>query len=367
MALAFLGLVLLVNALFTLTTVPLLQASLLAAGIILAAAAVRWSGDPARCARALAPILAIAAAPVTVAITVILLARAGTVDLSSDWAWPSLCRYGLALGIIVAACGATLERRRAEWALRGLTAAAGMMAVVVIGHDLGGATFLGELGQGLRAGFDTIVALGVVLSAAVSMNALERRDPRSAALLARRVERLVPAVLAFASCAFAIGYFHDDALPMATAAGLGLFGLIVAVRRIGVGTWLGQGVLVIGGLAVTLVAVSLSLSGAVSARVAVDQSAEPIGWIGRAVLDFLPIAVAGVLLHGALRRRRDASFAAAAAACVLILMIRAHQDTSLFDLGPMAFAALVLGLGVAQRDGRPGRVPARAPDGGGPS
>jgi hypothetical protein len=333
---------------------------------------------------------------------------AGRISIDPGMTILAIGQFLLGVGVTIAAMALTLDRQKAEWALSALVLVTATMALIVVGHDLSGATFLGEMGHGTRSAFDTASAFGVVLSLATADLAIERyetRGSRAGMSIANLVERLSGALVALVLCAFAVGYFLRGPLPFATACGAATFVLLILVRRLGGSPWIGWSV-----GAAALIAVSMVVAGqwgaggaplpirfsgqspsglAATARMLADASwvgtgagtftmlqgayrdvvdpvlAEPPTFaagltieLGRAA-PWVAIALAGwaaaLLVRGSLRRGRDSFYAAAAAGCLVVSVIAAFDDAGSRQPGTMVLTALVLGLGLSQRESRTAR------------
>lgn len=405
----------------------LMGALMLAVGFGLAIiVAARRPGETVRLRRALTPALPLALLPVVCIIVQLVpvpgLAHPIWASAASALGAPvhasitidpgatvvALCTWLLALALVTSSAAATINRERAEWTLAALAVATAALAVVVVSHDLSGATFLGELQGQTRAAFDTVSALGVVTTLAYADLVFERyetRHRRGALSTIALIERLSLAVVALLACAFAVGFFRGGVMLVAAVSGAATFALVVVVRRMGGSLWLGGGLAAAG--FVVLVMSLAALGGARDAPLAirfaevahsrfdatqrlladVTATGSGAGTAARVLsayqdgaargmpgapttaatlaIEFGPAApwiallmaamVAALLIRGALGRGRDSFYSAAAAGSVVTLAIGAFHDASLLGLGPMVLACLVLGLGLAQRLGQHSR------------
>ncbi|MFL9828162.1 hypothetical protein [Rhodoplanes sp. SY1] len=329
-----------------------------------------------------------------------------TIDLGGTVV--ALCTWLLALALVLTSAAATIDRGRAEWTLATLAGGTAAMALVVVSHDLSGATFLGELQGRTRAAFDTAAALGVVTALAYADLVFERyetRHRRGAMSTVALVERLSLALVALFVCVFAIGFFRGGVMLVAALSGAATFALVVVVRRMGGIVWLGWGLAAAAAVVVVMSLAALggvrdaplairfaevapgrfdaaqrliadatatgtgagttarvlssyqegAVSGLPGAPTTVAALAIELGTAAPWIALLMAAVIAGLLIRGALKRGRDSFYAAAAAGCVVTLAIGAFHDASLLGLGPMVLACLVLGLGLAQRLGQSSR------------
>ena len=326
----------------------------------------------------------------------------GSISVAPGMTLLALGHLLTSIGIGFATMALTIDRRRAELCLMVLTMVTGLMALTIILHDLGGFTFLGELSQGVRASYDAAAALGIVLGLATADLAVERFETRRQAGMtaARLVERLAFAFETLLVSVIAVGYFQADALWIGPLAGAATFGLVVLLRRVNVGPWVGLGVAAAAAVALVMVIVGPagfarsdialrfakpSTEVGVIARVLDDapmlgtgagtfatvialypetqtpsarastaaaivsvEFGSPLFWLAGILAMFL----AGTLLRGAFARGRDSFYATAAGACVIIMLLQALRDSSL--LGPVmtVMAPVVVGLGFGQSTSR---------------
>jgi uncharacterized membrane protein YjjP (DUF1212 family) len=76
------------------------------------------------------------------------------------------------------------------------------------------------------------------------------------------------------------------------------------------------------------------------------------GYLGICLLAAIFAQLFVVLWRGAFNRGRDAFFGSAAAACLVTILCESFCDASLTDATFQIFAAIVIGLGLAQTVGR---------------
>jgi hypothetical protein len=322
----------------------------------------------------------------------------GSISVDPGATLLALGHFLTSVGIGVATMALTIDRRRAELCLLVLTMVTSLMALTIILHDLGGFTFLGELGQGVRASYDAAAAVAVVLGLTAADLAVERFETRRQAgmTLPRLIERLAFALETVLVSAIAVAYFQTDALWIAPLAGAATFGLVVMLRRINVGPWVGLGVAAAAAAALAMAIVGSggfdksevalrfarpSVEATATARVLDDapllgtgagtfaavhalypdrQAASARTSTAGAILSvefgrpffwlagFLAVALAGVLVRGAFARGRDSFYAAAAGACVVVMLLQALRDASLLGPAMTVLAPITIGLGLGQ-------------------
>jgi hypothetical protein len=335
----------------------------------------------------------------------------GSISVSPGATLVALARYFSAFGLFFIATAVTIDRQRAELVLFMLAGISALLAVLLIVHDLGGFVFLGELSSvGRRAGLTSAATLGTVLTAAMTVYALERyetRRNRGDFGFASFVTIVASSLGAFAVCWIAIAFFTSNAAIFAAATGVGTFVLIVGFRRLGLGPRLGY-VLAVIAVAVPLSLIAHDLLGgerdialrfdmtetqpslATAQRIIADT-----GWLGSGAGTFtalLPIyqdtpdavsrpsapttasalvielgrpalwivviaALAAIawLIRGALQRGRDSFFAATGASAGVVLLVEAFCDASLLASTTIIIAAAILGLALSQSVSRSSR------------
>jgi hypothetical protein len=326
----------------------------------------------------------------------------GSISVAPGMTLLALGHLLTSIGIGFATMALTIDRRRAELCLLFLSMVTGLMALTIILHDLGGFTFLGELGQGVRASYDAAASCGVVLGLATADLAVERFETRRQAgmTVPRLIERLAFAVETLLVSTIAVSYFQIDAMWIAPLAGTGAFGLVVLLRRVNVGPWVGVGVAAAAAVATVMAligsagfdnsAVALrfgrpSLETAAITRILDDapvlgtgagtftainalypemqsssartsttaailsvEFGRPFFWLA----GLLAMVLAGALVRGAFARGRDSFYAAAAGACVLIMLLQALRDASLLGPAMTVLAPVIIGLGLGQSTSR---------------
>jgi hypothetical protein len=335
----------------------------------------------------------------------------GSISVDPGATLVSFTRYLSACGVFFIAAAVTIDRQRAETVLFWLAAITTLMATLLIVHNLGGFTFLGETSSvGPRASISAAAILGTVLTAATVICSIERFETRGSRVDVSRtiyVITIISALFGFAVCWIAILFFMSSPATFAAACGVGTLLLIFGYRRLGLQSWLG--------FIFATVAVALPLS--LLARTAMtDRFDWPLRfaadaprslikilqrmisdtpWLGSGAgtfADLLPIyqsggeaviapiapttaaglvielgypalylivvvatAAAAWFVRGALIRGRDSFFPAAGASCVVALLIEAFFDASLATSPIIIIAVAALGLGLSQRESRTSR------------
>jgi hypothetical protein len=299
----------------------------------------------------------------------------------------------------------TIDRRRAELTLFGLCAFTTLMAAFLIGYDLIGGKLLNVSGG--ADGRDAVVsaaALGVVMAAATLDYAIERLETRGTRYFSRAGGLvLVLPILALVVCVAAVAFFSPAPMIFSTFTALTLFLIVLAVRRLGVGTWwtwTGAALAILLPAAIAIsqarlpradIVLQFALDATSPAVTAAERMLADTGWLGNGAGSFdtlLPLyqtaatggpqsvptsataialgwgrpaligfilaafALTAMLLHGSLDRGRDSFYPAAAASGVVLVLFEAFLDDSLLGTMTAIVVAVLLGLGCAQRISR---------------
>lgn len=308
-----------------------------------------------------------------------------------------------AAGFVSAAVG--VDRGRAEALLFALTAAAVMIALIVLTHDL----FFPSLSFSpiTREQAVECVAMGAIIASAACIRTFERHETRrsspsrSASVL---VTTFAASVAALAICAVALFLSGAREVLIATGCGLAALASVVIIRRFGLGA-LGITVFVVPviGVAMLLFASypiergkSLLLAFAitspesrtsVSERVLDDApllgtgagtfaavaplyremdnprsgpvaSTTAATWaieLGRPMLALIAAVTVGFaisLLRASLQRGRDSFYSAMGGSCLVTLLLLSFSNASLLGNVPGLIAAVVLGVSIAQSKSR---------------
>ena len=334
----------------------------------------------------------------------------GSISISPGSTLVGLARYLTACGLFLVAASVSVDRQRAETLLFALAGLATALAALRIIHDVGGFVFLGEISSiGRRATLTSGAVLGTVLSAALAVFAIERRETRGNRgdfSPTHFVVTLASAISGFIICWLAILLFMSKPAMFAALTGTATFVLIIGFRRLGLGPRMGY-VLAAVAIVVPLSLISHDLlastpdlalrfdteearsvinlaqriiadttwqgAGAfaglmpiyrdapniINLAVAPTTAAEILVDLGRPALWFITLAGAAAavwLIHGALARGRDSFYAAAGASCVIVLLIEAYFDASLLTSTTLVLAASALGLALAQSVSRTTRT-----------
>ena len=325
----------------------------------------------------------------------------GSISVDTGATLLALCRYVSVVAIIFLATAVAIDRQQAGWLLTALTIVTTIIAVIVIGHELGAFSLNKNLGTDAR---DSI-ALGTVLSTATAIRTFERHETRR-----RRAEIstagftffLLASLFSFATCWIAISFNATGPLIFAITCGLATLIIVVSIRRLGLGSWGCSAIIATAMVAViSIVVVHLptrttdltlafvthgplvSITGHIladgtwigtgagtfaallpiyrdvddltagsaapstAAAIAVEMG-RPFLWTAVAVAS----AAAMFLLRGSLRRGRDSFYPAAGASCIVVLAVLSFINAGLFGATTAIIAPAILGLALAQSRGR---------------
>ncbi len=324
----------------------------------------------------------------------------GSVSVDIGATAMALARYLSFVGVALLATAVTLNRDRAEAVLVGLTVVTVLIAVVVAISEIFGMGGLAAREEALDC-----ACLGVIFSAACIMLVYERHETRGAkpgqSPSKFRFSALA-SLSAFLICTIAVVAARSGSLIFAASCGLVMFGAVILVRRLDLGRW-GAGAIGVTASVIALAlvtgaagnssdprlafvkkdAASLELTqriladapflgdgaGAFVSVLPIYQSANPRPGEHEAVTaaaqlsiemgrPMLWYAVAAatiallVLLRGASIRGRNSFYPAAGAACVAVLIVQAFINTGPFGTALPVLGGAILGLGLAQSQGR---------------
>ncbi|MGA7972152.1 MAG: hypothetical protein WCA36_05030, partial [Pseudolabrys sp.] len=159
----------------------------------------------------------------------------GSISISPGASLVGFARYLTAGGLFLVAAAVSVERQRAETVLFALAGLATALAALRIIHDVGGFVFLGEISStGNRATLTSGAVLGTVLSAALAVFAIERRETRGNRgdfSPTHFVVTFASAISGFIICWLAILFFMSKPAMFAALTGVGTFILIIGFRR----------------------------------------------------------------------------------------------------------------------------------------
>jgi len=329
----------------------------------------------------------------------------GRISIDPGLTLLSFVRYFTMIALIFLSMIVSLDRQRAEWVLFALTTATALTALLLIGDDSAGVSFLfgtEHTAPGIGA-LDT-AALGLILSSASALRIFERYETqriKGSFSVTTLAIALTFCIFAFAACAFAILLHATGYLIFAAGLGLATLAVVVLIRRLGLGPWgcsaIGSVAIVI---AISVVALqpaarltTLTLPLAPQISDAPPSVAERIlaasPWTGtgagtfatlmpiyldadEVVVEYSPpnvatkiaveagrpavwivlliaIAAAAALFRGALRRGRDSYYSAAGAGCIVTLVLLAFTDLGMLQRSTSIVASAVLGLAFGQR------------------
>lgn len=312
----------------------------------------------------------------------------------------ALVRYLSIVGVVLLTAALTINRDRAESVLVSLTAATALIAFAVACADLFGVNFVADREEALDC-----ACLGVVLSAACGYLVFERNETRRSKSGRREPDLLLAAgasLAAFLICAIAIAVARSGSLIFAASCGFGVFAAVILVRRLDLGRWGAAAI----GVTASVIAIAL-VSGAAGyssdPRLAfVKRDAASIELTQRILLDApflgngggtfaslapiyqpsdarsraIPAATAAAeisiemgrpilwaaalaaalaafsLLRASANRGRDSFYSAAGAASLIMLLVLAFVNPGLLGSAIPLLAGGVLGLALAQSQGR---------------
>jgi hypothetical protein len=332
----------------------------------------------------------------------------GSISIDPGATALALCQYLSALALTLLAAAASVDRERSEWVLFALVAATALVAVVMIGHDLLGFTFLTDNASSTeRAQARACVGLGMIFSMAAAIRTYERyetarlRPNRSIPIL---MCSFVASAAAFALCAIALATDLTGKVLFIVTCGIATLLAVMVIRRIGLGFWGCLAIATTAGVtAVTLTATLTTFratdlilafastksdpliattermsadlpwtgsgAGTFGSLVSVYQDAtdltrnpafptaaakiaielgRPMFW---AIVITVIIAIV-VLLRGALHRGRDSFYPAAGASSLLLLLLLSFCDNGVLGTPVNICAAAVTGLAFAQCQSR---------------
>jgi hypothetical protein len=320
------------------------------------------------------------------------------------------CRYSSVIAILFVATVVTIERIRAERVLSWLVGLAMVAAVARIIHGLLVFEFLDQAAEvGFTMSTTAVCALGVVISAAAAVRALERYEahqPQSDIPFGKFALAPVLALAAFSVCALSLVIFSSAPVSIAAASGLATLVILMVIRRLGFAPLAGDAVAAMAIGIVIAVAITIaethagtgnamlryastSPSSLISmtqrmiadtgwpgtggatfalllpiygnsnignvAMVAPSTAAQiviELGWPALWAILIMTFVVLFLLLRGALQRGRDSFYPAAGAGCIVVLTLEAFCDASLFCTAVLVYATAALGLALAQRISR---------------
>jgi hypothetical protein len=312
----------------------------------------------------------------------------------------ALVRYLSIVGVVLLTATLTINRDRAESVLVSLTAATVLIALAVACSDLFGVNLVTD-----REEARDCACLGLILSAACGYLVFERNETRRSKSGRREpdfVLALGASLAAFLVCAIAIALARSGSLIFAASCGFGAFAAVILVRRLDLGRWGAAAI----GLTASVIAIAL-VSGAAGSssdprlafvkrdaasieltqRILFDapflgtgggtfaalapiyqpsdagsraipaatSAAEVSIELGRPILwgAGLAAALAAIsLTRASANRGRDSFYSAAGAATLIVLLVLAFVNPGLLGPAIPLLAGSVLGLALAQSQGR---------------
>ena len=300
---------------------------------------------------------------------------------------------------------ASLDRQLAQWVLFALTTATALIALLLVGDHLAATNFLfAAESTALGVGALDSAALGLILSSASAIGVFDRFQTqriKGKSSIATFAIAFAFCIVAFASCALAIFLHATGYLIVAAISGLATLGVVVLIRRLGLGPW---GRSAIGSVAI-IIAISLVATQPAS-RVAalmlplvpqvpvshsslaerilaatpwtgtgagtyaalipiyrdvdeVDTDYSPQNVATKIAIEagrpavwtvlFMAIAAAAALFRGALRRGRDSFYSAAGAGCIVTIVLLSFTNVGMIQTITSVVASAILGLAFGQR------------------
>jgi hypothetical protein len=329
---------------------------------------------------------------------------AGSISLDPGAGIIALGNYLVIAAVALLSAAVAVDRVRAEWILFALSAAASVIAVLLITHDL--LLPVGWLAGAAREQAIDCAGLGAIIAAAAFVRAIERHETRRVnqqnanTILLQHLLIFAAAVLI---CIAALAFGADKQALFATVFGLGTLACITIIRHFGLGLFgiggmaaLAVGIAFIvmavqptkrGASAVLAFASESSSATALSQRMLDDAPSVGIGAgtfvalapiyremddppagsaastsaatlaieLGSPML-WLIIAgtVAGIvtLLRASLQRGRDSFYPAMAGAALITLLLSAFTNAGLLGDATGLITAAAIGLGFAQSKSR---------------
>jgi hypothetical protein len=328
----------------------------------------------------------------------------GSISVNPGATLLALGQYLSMLAVVLLAAAIAVDRARAEWVLFALMAATALVAVVMIGHDAMGFTFLNDGGGSTgRAQARDCVALGVIVSTTAAIRTLERRETehlRPTRSPTTFTHTFVACLIALVLCVIALTLDLTGNLLFIVTFSLSILLAVVASRRIGLDVWGGTAIAVTAGIVVVAVIgsrpaisnVDLTLAFASKQPASLISTTQHIlkdvPWTGTGAGTFAslhpiyqeagdivadPVAPTAasntaialgrpmfwmtvitvmfaffVLLRGALNRGRDSFYPAAGASSLLLLLFLSFCDNGILGMPVGICAASVIGLAFAQ-------------------
>ena len=331
----------------------------------------------------------------------------GSISVDPGGTLMVLAHYVSLAAVLFVAAAVTVDRRRAEWTLYGLTCVTAVMAALLIVQSLTSLPFVGTSGSRAKIFFQGGASLGVVVAAAGMIRAVERHETRrikAEASFWRFAQDFGANLAALLICCLGLVLGAARQEVFAAACGLGIMALVVIARRLALGLWTSTALASFAILIVLVFAVrndgqrdlTLRYANAPAALISdADRLIGDTGWLGSgagsftallpiyrdiddpagwqpaptsaaqisiemgipalSVIAIMMLALAGFLLRGAVRRGRDSFYPTAAMSAAVVLTLEAFCDASALSTAIGLVAATVLGLGLAQSVSRSAR------------
>jgi hypothetical protein len=329
---------------------------------------------------------------------------AGSISIDPGAGIIALGNYLVIAAVALLSAAAAVDRLRAEWILFALSAAASVIAVLLIMHDL---PFPGGwlAGAAHEQAIDC-AGLGTIIAGAACIRAIERHETRRASLQHANTILLQHLLIFGAAALICLGALvlgADKQVLFATAFGLGTLACITIIRHFGLGLFgIGGMAALAVGIAFIVMAVQPNKRGASAALAFASESSSATAlsqrmlddapFVGVGAGTFVALApiyremddppagfaastsaatlaielgspmlwliiagtVAGIvmLLRASLQRGRDSFYPAMAAAALITLLLSAFTNAGLLGDATGLITAAAIGLGFAQSKSR---------------
>ena len=332
---------------------------------------------------------------------------AETISIDPGATLIALVRYLSTIAIALAAAALSIDRWRAQWILLALVAAATVSALIALAPKSGFIPFISSEKASEQSGLisTTVAGLGVILSLAAGLHMISQRISHSKQTNSNRSGLIFAAcAIAFVLCCVTIIAAGTSQIYFAVVCGVATLIVATAIRRFDIGSW---GIAAIISIALFIMAAvfgtqlnnpSLDLSLAFATKTPTplieitQRMLTESGWAGTGAGTFsniLPIfrdmdestigqfaptaaatiaiemgrpffwvtvltmlALAFILLKGALRRQRDSLYPAAGASCVIVVVLLGFDNFAPLTTSVSIIVATTIGMGIAQRKSR---------------
>lgn len=326
----------------------------------------------------------------------------GSISIDRGSTLMAFISYAFAASVVFISAAVAIDRSRADDLLFWLTFITTFAALIFVVLQLGAGNSLVPIEFMVPAdSWIALTALGVILNVAAAMRAIERYETRRSSQNASFNKfglTLIAYVAAAAFCAVAIFAFAGTPTAFAMVFGLVTFGVVVIIRRLGLGPWVNivfvLTIIVVGATIIVThwqsgdLTIWFAAHSSQATKQAVQSMLADTRWMGNGAGSFaalLPIyqtidsSIAGhhaptsaativmelgrptlyvilliaaillvQLLRGALQRGRDSFYPAAGASCIVLLTLEAFCDAALLEKSATIIACAIIGLALAQ-------------------